>query len=247
MTNKVLQTIIKTHATAAMLVGIVGILGSAGAVRAASLSINPTPSTTDIWRTETGQSMPTGTAGYVDGTLVATAGSYTFQFGGFGPTGLALVGGQTGYGDAANTNVFWVGATEAAAELSGDIFCNHANAACGGAATAVGAEFTISLATAGNVAFGFTFGPTTSAVLLNGATSSFGAYAAQIGAGTTASAGPGSIAYLGLSDSPYPADHDFQDMVVTVQATPEPTSLLLFGGGLLALAFCARRRRNPAE
>ena len=85
MTNKVLQTIIKTHATAAMLVGIVGILGSAGAVRAASLSINPTPSTTDIWRTETGQSMPTGTAGYVDGRSSPPQGATHFSLVVLGP------------------------------------------------------------------------------------------------------------------------------------------------------------------
>jgi hypothetical protein len=247
MTNKALQTIIKNHATAAMLVGIVGILGSAGAVRAASLSINPIPGTTETWKTESGQSMPTATGGYFDGTLYATAGTYTFIFGGFDATGLGLVAGQTGYGNSTDTNEFWVGTSEASAEAAGDVFCNHPDASCGGGATAVGTQFAISMAAAGDIQFGFTFGPTTSYVLLNGGTSIEGAYLAQIGTGTTASAGPGSIAYLGLTDGPYPGDHDFQDMVVTVQATPEPTSLLLFGGGLLALAFCARRRRNPAE
>jgi hypothetical protein len=230
---------------AVTIVGVAVILGSMSPAYAAPVLSVSGGSGTDSWQTESGQSIPTGTGGTVDGTLSVTAGTYTFTFGGFGLNGLPLMSNQTGAGDSVYTNEFWVGPNYATAKALGDIFCNHADAACGGGATAVGAQFTLALS-AGFVPFGFTFGPTTSNVITNGQTNNngAGAYLVQIGTGTSVSTGPGSIAYLGLADSPYAADHDFQDLAVTVTATPEPGSMLLMGAGIIAIGFYRRRRNN---
>ena len=184
--------------------------------------------------------MPTGTAGFVDGTLIATAGSYVFTFGGGG-----LMPGDTGHGDSPYDDEFWVGSSRAAAITLGQIFCTQAgDAACGGFATVVGTSFVVT-EPVGNLPFGFSFGATTSNTLLNGqVNNALGAYLSQIGLGTTAFAGPGPVAYIGLSDGAYPADHDFQDLVVTVAVTPEPGTMALLGAGLIGVAMFARRRRS---
>ncbi len=211
----------------ATLFGAMVILASTGAAYAGVITISPT-ATTDTFKTEPGQSIPTGVGGYVDGTLNVTAGEYTFIYGGNG-----LMAGDTGFGNATSVNEF---------SLAGHVFCNHSgDAACGGVATTVGTSFTITLS-AGAVPFTFVFGGNS---LANGNTSTQGAYLAQIGTGASAFAGPGLVGYLGLSDGPYPAsDTDFQDLVVTVQAAPEPSTLLLMGGGLLAAGLLRRYRKN---
>ncbi len=211
-------------------------------VNAGALSITGGSTTApNTWTTETGQSIPTGTAGFVGGTLVVSGGgSLIFTYGGGG-----LVPGDTGHGDSSFMNEFWVGTSEAAAEAAGQVFCTQAEASCGGVASAVGAHFVVNFGS-GNVPFGFTFGANNASVLLNGQTNNaIGAYLAQIGLGTTANAGPGLVAYLGLSDQSYPTgDSDFQDQVVKVNATPEPGTMLLLGAGLIAVATAVRRKRT---
>ncbi len=97
---------------------------------------------------------------------------------------------------------------------------------------------------AGPVPFGFTFGASNTALLHNGDHDpSLGSMLYQIGNGTAVSKGPGNTAHIGLSDSPYPGDSDFQDLVVTVNPVPEPGSVLLMGLGLISLAFWVRQAR----
>jgi hypothetical protein len=222
----------------AVLLGLGAVVASSGAAHA-TLIVNPVPSTTDFWTAESGQSIPTGTAGYVGGTLVATASAYTFTY---GPSG--LVAGATGHGDSTNVNEFWVGPNQATAEALGDVFCTQAIAGhC--AASVLGASFTLNLA-AGAISFGFSYDQNAGAhSLLNGQRDDAnGAYLAQIGLGTTPNAGSGGVAYLGLSDNPYPTDHDFQDLTLRVTDVPEPTSAALLCSGLVSLAFAYRRKRR---
>jgi hypothetical protein len=98
-----------------------------------------------------------------------------------------------------------------------------------------------------SIQFGFTFGPNNTNVLLNGQVNdAIGADLVQIGLGTTANAGPGNIAYIGLADNTYPGDADFQDLTVEVQAVPEPSTWAMMILGFACVGFMVYRRKNSA-
>ena len=219
----------------AMSLGFVGVASASP-----TLSINPTGNTPDTWLAEPGQSVPTGTPGWVGGTLLADkSGFFTFTF---GPPGL-VPGNGTGHGNSSFINEFWVGANEAAAELAGNVFCTQpGDASCGGVASNVGDLFTVFL-TAGLVPFGFTYDQSGgNHTLVNGQRDDTnGAYIVNTSLDSLF-AGPSTFALIGLSDNAFPVDSDFQDLTVGV-TVPEPASLAVFGISLIGLAGIRRRRR----
>jgi hypothetical protein len=50
--------------------------------------------------------------------------------------------------------------------------------------------------------------------------------------------------WIGVEDIPFPGDRDYQDMIVRIDAVPEPATLLLMGAGLLAVGVGAKRLRR---
>jgi len=183
--------------------------------------------------------IPLGTTGYVvDNTapaLVATSGVYKFTY--------------LGAGDSVDDNAFAI--------AGGETFCSQAFAGCnGGVQTPIGTSFTMTLA-AGAIPFVFTASPNAGpngprgCVLTDGSTGNAQPYEGcadyfvALG-GSTVTPGltsPGEYsAYIGLTDLPFPGDHDFQDLDILVQQIPGPGSLAILGFGLLCLLGLRKTR-----
>jgi hypothetical protein len=183
--------------------------------------------------------IPLGTTGYIVSSsapaLVVTAGVYKFTY--------------LGAGDSVDDNKFAI--------AGGGTFCSQAFAGCNaGVQTPIGTSFTMTLA-AGAMPFVFTASPSSGpngprgCVLTDGSTSNAQPYTGcadyfvALGNSTVTpgQTSPGqNSAYIGLTDLPFPGDHDFQDLDILVQQIPGPGSLSILGFGLLGL-LAARNRR----
>lgn len=207
------------------------LFGIANAAHASAVltMTSPMEGLTDTFKAEPGGGITPGIGGYVEGSLfLSDASGVYFEY--------------LGFGNSTNFNTFTVGNTT--------IFCtqNNTGGLCGGTATPIGTTVKIDLP-AGEIAVNWEFdlasdgtgGHTLQSDQVINPTSNNGAYLAQIGSGADPSTGPGQIAFLGLSDNPYPADNDFQDLGVQV-TVPEPGSIALVGIGLLGLGLRWRKR-----
>ena len=197
------------------------LLASIGAANA-SLLIVPSPSTGGIKATgetvlDGGPGFPINIYGYIGPAYLQAVdtGYYQFTF--------------EGAGNAANTNTFTTLNTPATT------FKNTS--------TAAGTSFTEFLTAGTKIAFTFT---SSGGCSITDGTSNNSSCAYLIALASSATSpgatGPQSTAWLGLSDSAYPGDKDFQDMVVRVDQIPEPASVAVFGAGLLALGLIRRRK-----
>lgn len=226
----------KIHLSVIALLAAAAAISSVGSARA-DMIINPSTQTpiTDFFTAETGAGVTPGTAGYIGGELVAqAAGSYLFTY--------------LGHGDSPAVNEFKVGT---------QFFCNQATTGgdCVGGPSTVGDSFTLTFTANESIPFSFLYQQASDGTgghtLSNGTRDDTnGAYLAQlIGPGCTSStiacASPSApLAYLGLADLPYPTDHDFQDLTVSVREVAEPASLSIIGLGLFGIGWVRRRRRG---
>ncbi len=101
----------------------------------------------------------------------------------------------------------------------------------------------------------FSFQPIIFPALPNGSvalTAGLGPYSlfattnAQGGISAIASGATGDVVYLAFDDGGVSTEHDDMIIRVTATAVPEPTTLALFGAGLLALGAARRARRRTA-
>ena len=202
------------------------LLASVGAA-SASLLIVPNGGTGGIQATaetvsDGGPGFPTNIHGYISPAYLQAVdtGYYKFTF--------------EGSGNSAATNTFLEGATT---------FTSVGPGGTGLGSTPAGTSFTEFLTAGTTIAFKFT--STTGCSITDGTSNNSScAYliALASSANSPGATGPQSTAWLGLSDSAYPGDSDFQDMVVRVDQIPEPASVAAFGAGLLALGLIRRRK-----
>lgn len=114
-------------------------------------------------------------------------------------------------------------------------------------------------AAVGALAFSFTTPSAPGAPLNNGSAgllvgtgpdnySFFATTNAAGGTSAVASGATGDVVYLAFDDSGARNDDNHDDMIIKITATavPEPTTLALFGAGLLALGAARRARRRTA-
>ena len=192
--------------------------------------------------------VPSGNAGGVQATGEAASdggpGFPTNIYGYISPAYLQAV--DTGYykftfegsGNSAATNTFSLGSPATT-------FTSYPTGGTGTGSTPAGTSFTEFLTAGTTIAFNFT--STTGCNITASHTSTTSTACAYLvalasSANSPGATGPQSTAWIGLSDSAYPGDSDFQDMVVRVDQIPEPASVAVFGAGLLALGLIRRRK-----
>jgi hypothetical protein len=233
-------------------------LGSASAARA-DLTISNAPAFDAFTITEAGGCpggcIPVGQTGYVVNTPAPVTTGQTLSA--VGTTAPNLLGGPgfytftyLGAGDSSYDNEFTV---------AGKTFCSQSFAGCnGGVQTPKGSTFTVYLP-GGDIPFQFTADaagaiaePTGGCVLSNSSITNAGPggcanYFVGLGSSTITpglTAPAETLAYIGLTDSPFPGDDDFQDLAVSVRELPipEPATLAILGTGMAALGVIRRRK-----
>ena len=156
----------------------------------------------DCWEAEPGQSMPTGTAGYLNGSITVNGpGFLTFTY------GAGLLGGDTGHGNSGFANEVWIGniANELAAEAAGQCFATQPGTGC--TKTTVGNTFVVPVS-AGQLLFTYRFGGPQGTIDSNTTLNAVntGAYMATcspLSGGPLPASCTSSLVYVGLTDSPY--------------------------------------------
>lgn len=217
------------------IVAALAFLGAAGMARADLTIIGGSTTSPNCTTAETGQGLPTGVCGFVDGSINDIKQ----------PNGEDLMFTYLGHGDSTQADKWTV---DGAGGTSG-FFCTQVDALLGCAVKSnVGDTFTLPV-TDGPVDYIFSVDRNGTILQMQHDTSdaTLGAALVQIGLGATPNAGPGNAAYIGYSDLPFPTDRDFQDFTARISEVPEPATLPFLGASLLGLALYARRRRNLAK